>query len=248
MRSTIRLIAAVALGLPALAQAGPADYVITPGVEYGEREIDMKYGTEKLANGEGRESAGSIGFGYGATPWWFTEAYLKAHKLPGDKTRYDAFEWENKFQLTETGKYFGDLGLLIELEVPKEHREEGYEVAFGPLLQWDTGPLTWNANLLFERKFHGHSDEPRVTEMLYQFQVKYRGNHAVDFGLQAFGEMGEWNHWAPASQQEHLAGPALFGKFKLGGREAIKWNAAWLAGLNKGSPDNRFRLQAEYEF
>jgi hypothetical protein len=248
MRATNRLVAAVALGLPAIAQASPADYVTTPAVEHGEREIDMKYGTEKLANGEGRESAGSIGFGYGATAWWFTEAYLKAHKLPGDKTRYDAFEWENKFQLTETGKYFGDLGLLVELEVPKEHHEEGYELAFGPLLQWDTGPLTWNANLLFERKFNGHSDEPRVTEMLYQFQVKYRGEHAVDFGLQAFGEMGEWNHWAPASQQEHLAGPAVFGKYKLGAREAIKWNAAWLAGLNKGSPDNRFRMQVEYEF
>jgi hypothetical protein len=247
MRSTTRLIAAVALGLPAFAHAGPADYVNTPYVEYGEREIDLKYGTEKLANGEGRESAGSIGFGYGATSWWFTEAYLKAHKLPGDKTSYDAFEWENKFQLTETGKYFADVGFLVEIEVPRE-QEVGYELAFGPLVQWDTGPLTWNANIFFERQHGGHPEERRVTEMLYQFQVKYRSDHAVDFGLQAFGEMGEWNHWAPASQQEHLAGPAIFGKVKLGGREAIKWNASWLVGLNNGSPDNRFRVQAEYEF
>jgi hypothetical protein len=248
MRPIVRLIAAAALGLPAVLQAGPSDYVITPSVEYGEREIDVKYGTEKLANGEGRESAGSVGFGYGATPWWFTEAYVKAKKEPSAKTKYDAFEWENKFQLTETGRYFADAGFVVEVEIPREHREEGYELAFGPLVQWDTGPLTWNANLIFERVFRGHAEEPRITEMLYQFQVKYRSDMAVDFGLQAFGEMGEWNHWAPASQQEHLIGPAVFGKHKLGGREAIKWNAAWLVGANKGSPDNRFRVQMEYEF
>jgi hypothetical protein len=248
MRSTFRLLAAVALGLPAISQAGPSDYVVTPAVEYGEREIDMKYGTEKLANGEGRESAGSIGFGWGGTPWWFTEAYFKYHKEAGDKTKYDAFEWENKFQLTETGRYFADLSFLVEIEVPREHRVEGYELAFGPLAQWDTGPLTWNANLFFERAYRGQPEEPRVTEMLYQFQVKYRADSPVDFGVQAFGEMGEWNHWAPPAQQEHLAGPAIFGKLKTGSREAIKWNAAWLVGLNKGSPDNRLRLQAEYEF
>ena len=71
-----RLFAAVALGLPAFAQAGPSDYVYAPAVEYGEREIDVKYGTEKMKASEGgeRASVGSVGFGYGATQWWFTEA------------------------------------------------------------------------------------------------------------------------------------------------------------------------------
>lgn len=248
MRSSFRLLAAVALGLPAVSLAGPADYAYTPTVEYGEREIDLKYGTEKLPEDGRRNSAGSIGFGWGATTWWFTEAYLKYHKEPGDKTSYDAFEWENRFQLTETGKYFADVGLITEIEIPREHNEEGYEFKIGPLLQWEMGVVQWNANLLFERSFRGHPEEPRVTEMGYQVQVKYRASPTFEYGLQAFGEMGRWDHWEPADEQKHIVGPAVFGKVKLGAREAIKYNAAMLLGVSKAAPDNRFRMQVEYEF
>ena len=47
MRFPSRLLAAAALGLPAVSQAGPSDYVYAPAVEYGEREIDFKQGTAK---------------------------------------------------------------------------------------------------------------------------------------------------------------------------------------------------------
>src|SRR4051812_31962835 len=122
MNTTLRLLAAAALGLPAVCLAGADDYVITPNVEYGEREIDTKYGTERFKDENARESAGSIAFGYGLKQWWFTEAYVKFHKEPGDKTKYDAFEWENRFQLTEHNQYPVDLGFVVEIEVPKEHR------------------------------------------------------------------------------------------------------------------------------
>src|SRR5262249_26772937 len=92
MKKIFPLIAAVALAAPIAARAiEPNDYVHTPGVEYGEREIDFKYGTDKFKDDGGRESMGSIGFGYGATQWWFVEAYLKYAQGPGDRTRYDAW-------------------------------------------------------------------------------------------------------------------------------------------------------------
>jgi hypothetical protein len=250
MKLVHRLLAAVALGLPAVSQAGPSEYVFLPGVEYGEREIDVKYGTSKLADGAGRESAGSLGLGWGAAPWCFTEAYLKYHREPGDRTKYDAFEWENKFQLTETGRYAVDVGLITEFEVPKERRTEGYEFRIGPLFQWETGMVQWNANALLTRIFRGEPEpgERRVTELGYQFQVKYRASPAFEYGLQAFGDLGEWDHWAPGAQQSHRLGPAVFGKFKVGERETLRYNAAWLVGANKGAPDNTFRMQIEYEF
>src|SRR5258708_1859770 len=184
MGSAFRLLAAAALGLPAIAQAGPSDYVYVPTVEYAEREIDLKFGTARLADEEGRAAAGSLGFGWGATPSWFTEAYVKYQREPGDRTRYDAFEWENKFQLTETGEHFVDVGFITEIEVPREHRVEGYELKVGPLFQWDTGGVQWNANLLFERVFRGQA-EPRITGMGYQLQVKHRAASAFEYGVQA---------------------------------------------------------------
>lgn len=249
MNAPVRLLAAVALGLPAFSFAGPSDYVYTPAVEYGEREIDLKYGTAHLEGDAGRESAASLGLGWGATPWWFTEAYVKYDKDAGERTRYDAFEWENKFQLTEPNRYFVDLGFITEIEVPRERREEGYELKVGPLFQGDAGPVRWNANVLFERHFRGRPDEPRATELGYQLQAKYSVSRTFEVGAQAFGEMGPWNHWATHDEQEHRAGPAVFGKVKLGpGREALRYNAAWLFSASHAAPRKLFRLQAEYEF
>ncbi len=71
----------------------------------------------------------------------------------------------------------------------------------------------------------------------------------MDVGVQAFGEMGKWNDWAPRDEQSHRLGPAVFGKVKLGeGRQAIRYNAAWLFGASKAAADNAFRVQIEYEF
>lgn len=250
MSSTSRLIAAVALGLPIASHAGPSDYIYVPSVEYGEREIDFKAGTAKAKDSQGgeRASAWSLGFGYGATPWWFTEAYLKWEKNPGERSKYDAFEWENKFQLTEPNQYFADFGLITEIEIPRERREEGYEFKFGPLMQFDTGPVRWNANLLFERVYRSREEGEHPMEMGYQLQARYALSGATEVGIQAFGEMGKWNKWEPRDEQSHVIGPAIFSKVKLGGREAIRYNAAVLFGEGGAAPKTTFRLQAEYEF
>ena len=249
MHGISRLFAAAALGLPAISVAGPADYVYVPSVEYGEREIDVKLGSAKAKSSEGgeRESAASLGFGYGATQWWFTEAYLKYEKHPGERTKYDAFEWENKFQLTEPNRFWADFGLITEIEIPRERREEGYELKFGPLMQFDTGAVRWNANLLFERVYRSREEGEHPMEMGYQLQAKVALREGLEVGAQAFGDMGKWNHWEPRDEQSHSIGPAVFGKVKLGGRQAIKYNAAWLVGSN-AAPRHTFRLQAEYEF
>ena len=214
-----------------------------PSVAYGEREIDFKYGV--ASNGdEPRLQAASLGFGYGATGWWFTEFYLK-YEREGAHTRFDAFEWENKFQLTETGRYPVDVGFIAEFEVPR-NRAEGYEFQFGPLFQTEFGRVQLNANLLLKNVVR--ADEENGTTMGYQWQAKYRWQQAFEFGAQGFGEMGRWNHWAPTAEQNHRLGPAVFGKFNLGGRQAILYNSALLFALTKAAPDRTFRLQVEYEF
>lgn len=227
-----------------LAMAGPADYVYTPLVVQGEREIDFKFGTAKTDDTP-RSSAANIGLGYGASNRWFTELYLKYKRQNNEGTFYDAVEWENKFQLTDIGEYPLDVGLIVEIERPTDHAE-GWEVKWGPLFQTQLGKTQVNANVLFERSYRGES--PSETELLYQWQVKYLWKRFFDFGVQGFGEVGKWDHWEPASERSHRIGPAIFGKQLLGGRKMIVYNAAWLVGTNSSSPDNTLRLQVEYEF
>jgi len=230
-----------------IAFAGPADYVYTPTVEYGEKEIDFKYGSARQPDGT-LSQVTSLGFGYGATESWFTEIYLKREKE--GETGLNIAEWENKFQLTETGKYPLDIGLITEFEAPVNNSNELFEFKFGPLFQTEFDKFQLNGNLLFERKFGRHvaGDPPYITEMGYQWQVKYRWQPTLEFGAQGIGELGEWNNWENRDQQIHRVGPAIFGKVALGHRKAIKYNAAWLLGTGKAAPDHTFRMQVEYEF
>jgi hypothetical protein len=239
---------AVLLGLGALipgipAFAGPSDYVFVPAVEYSERELDFKYGAASRS-GESTAQAASLGFGYGATPYWFTEFYLK-YEREGRNTRFDALEWENKFQLTETGKYPVDVGFITEFEWPRD-RSEGYEFRFGPLFQTELDRWQLNANLLLTNI--SRANEDNGTFIGYQWQVKYRWRQVLEFGMQGFGDMGRWNNRAPTDEQDHRLGPAIFGKLNLGNKQAMVYNAALLFGITDGAADRTFRLQLEYEF
>jgi len=223
--------------------AGVADYVYTPTVVNGEREIDFKYGSARQKDGT-QARVTSLGFGYGASDSWFTEVYLKRESVDSDKLTIA--EWENKFQLTETGKYPVDFGLITEFEAPTSNANEPYEFKFGPLLQTEFGKVQLNGNLLFERKFGRGAGAP--TEFGYQWQAKYRWKTALDFGVQGIGELGKWDDWVKQDQQFHRIGPAVFGKIGLGNRQVIQYNAAWLIGTSNAAPDHTFRMQVEYEF
>jgi hypothetical protein len=224
--------------------ASPADSLETPAVEFGRHEIDFKYGTARTGS-DPRETVASIGYGWGVKEWWFTEIYLKYKRENNQGTFFDAIEWENKFQLTEPGQYPVDIGLLVEIERPRNHAE-GWEVKWGPMFQKDIGQWQLNGNVFLERSYR--AQEPSHTALLYQWQVKYRWKPAFEYGVQGFGELGQWDHWFPNSEQFHNLGPVVSSKFKLGDGHYVKYNAALLFKTSGNTPNKTFRLQAEYEF
>lgn len=218
-----------------LAWAGPADYIDYPMVEEGEKEIEVKYGDAR-DGGKSVERAYTVGVGYGVNSRWFTELTVKYKKEGNEANKFDAFEWENKFQLTETGRYPVDVGVLLEIERPRDHAE-GWEVKLGPLFQTEFGKVQLNANVLFEKHFQAEGDVEKEWETLGQLQVKYRLSQPFEIGVQAFTE-----------EHEAKAGPAIFGKLPIGGHQAIKYNVGWLKGLNDDTPGHTLRAQVEFEF
>jgi hypothetical protein len=142
-----------------------------------------------------------------------------------------------------------DIGLITEIEAPINSGKEPWEFKIGPLFQTEFGKLQLNGNVLFERKFGSKdADDRHVTEMGYQWQAKYRLQPEFELGLQGLGEMGEWDNWNSANSQIHRVGPAVFGKVKLGHRQALKYNTALLFGTSEAAPNHTFRMQLEYEF
>jgi hypothetical protein len=244
LRSALRsLLLALPLAAPLASHAGPEEYVSTPTVEAGEFEVDFKLGNAKLGDGS-RINAQSLGLGYGVNNFWFTEFYAKWHGDSASGHSFDAFEWENRFQLTETGKYPVDIGFLVEIERPRD-RSEGYELRWGPLFQAEVGRFQGNLNLLVQKHYQAAESAP--AELGYQWQVHAPVAERVELGLQGFGNLGRWDEWLPHAEQEHRVGPAVFGKLPLGNHQAIKYNAAWLIGLTEASPKHGLRLQVEWE-
>ena len=232
-------------GAAAAARAGPADDVLSAVVDDGEREIDLKAGSGRSRAGAATRQF-TAGYGLGLGHGVFTEAYALWHQEPGEPRGFDAFEWENRVQLTETGRHAVDVGVLLEIERPRD-RSDGYEVRTGLLLQGDPAArLQANLNLLFEK--HLRSRTPAQATLGYQWQLKWRAAPAFEPGLQGLGELGPWRRWAAAGEPSHAAGPAAFGRVKTGPGQAIRYNAAWLHGFNDGAPRQLLRLQVEYEF
>ena len=235
----------VLLSASSIIAAGPADYVFTPAIEQGELEIDLVSGWARQSHRTEREFG--LGIGRGLTQWWSSELIANVSGGNGASTRLDAFEWENKILLTTPGRYSFDLGLVSELEIPRSSGE-AKEIKFGAMAQRRIGVTQLNLNLLLERPFGGdRGDGERETELGYQWQVKHPLGSAVALGLQGFGEVGPWNRWESYDEQEHIAGPAVFGKVPFGEDEVININVGWLLGVNSASSDHTIRAQMEIE-
>jgi len=244
VRKLVRAAAMLAACIAGPARAEPQSYVHTPIVEYGEREIDVHGGRSRL--GDGTDANGvAAGFGIGLTPWWFTEVYGISEWAAGDPIQLHSVEWENVFQLTETGKHAAELGLLFEVERPRDHAE-GYELVYGPLLQTDAGEWQFNGNLLIDQ--HVQANPSVATELQYEWQAKWRWREAFEPGMQGFGGIGKWDHWDHADQQSHVLGPAVFGKLRLGGRQALRYDAAYLVAVSAAAPDRTLRFRVEFEY
>lgn len=227
---------------PAVAQAD--EDVKTLGLKRGERELHFKFGNLRK-RGDPKEREATLGIGYTPTDHWFTRLATEFEGQNGRGLRADAFKWENRFQFAETGRYPVDFGLLAELNRYRD-RSEGYALRFGPLMQKEVGRMTLNANVLFERSFDAVISRP--TELGYQWQARYNWRPQFDVGLQGFGDLGPWDNWAPRSQQSHRFGPAIFGKFKVGGDEEIEYNAALLTDPSSRARSYGLRFKAEYKF
>lgn len=223
--------------------ADPDDSIFTTYSDDGEHQIDFRIGSTRQS-GQPTQSASTIGFGYGINDDWFSELYVGWTRSGSDNTDFDSAALQNTFRLTN-GQYPVDIGLYTEVEYEAD-RTAGYQLTFGPLLQSDIGLTRVNFNLLFSRDYL--ADFPNPMQLAYQWQIQHHWNFPVDFGLQGFGEVGPWNHWAPRDQQSHRIGPAIYGHIRMGENQMLKYNVGLLFDVFDGQTATTLRAQAIYAF
>ena len=241
-RSSV-LFLALAAGMGPTSAASPAAYVFVPYGVAGVRRISYDTGFERERDG-GREIAHALSFGWNPNERWFTSLYAGWYAEPGETLGFASWSWLNHLRLVGGGGPL-ELGVLCDIARPRE-RDEGTVITLGPTLQFETEHLQINFNPLLQKHVGAQDAEP--TSLSYQWQVKRLWRPGVELGAQGFGELGPWNHWRPAAEQEHSAGPAVFVKWILSERRVLKLDAAWLLGLGSGSPSHTLRLRVQQEF
>ena len=236
-------LAATLLTAPAAALADPGYYVVTAYDNQGVRTIDTRYWTVKYPHSP-LVTWPEVGFGYGVTTRWYTEVFASYIGSTDSATKLNTLNWQNEVLLTQ-GDYPFDLALHASL-VRSLGYGTGHALEYGPVLQTDIGKTQLNANVFFERSWG--TDDSQPVQMKYQWQVRYRWRPLLNVGLQGFGEVGSWNHWAPRDQQSHRAGPAVFGTLALGGRQSLLYQAAYLVGSIYGQRGSMFSMRIQYAF
>ena len=234
--------AAAALLTGTTVMADPGYYLVTVYENQGEAKIDYRYWTVKMP-GSPQIVWPEIGIGYGITKRWYTEVYASYIGSNNMATRLSSLNWQNDYLLTQ-GQY--DFDLALHTDLIYKYGGGGHAFEFGPALQTEVDRVQLNANLIFERPFS--TPTAQSTRLKYQWQAKYRWTSKFQFGLQGFGELGPWDHWAPRSQQSHRAGPMIAGTVPLGATDAFKYQAAFLTGSIYGQRGHMWSMQLQYVF
>lgn len=243
------VIAGMVLMLPLGVRDAQAGFkVYYPYVEYHELEIEYRPSvTFDGDDAKDNEQKHLLGVGYGVTEWWFTELYAEWEREagPGESTEFEAFEWENRFQVTNPGEYWADFGLLVEYErTDSPHSPDKIEL--GLLFAKELGKFSAAYNLVFERQVGGGASSD--VEFGHAFQLKYRLDPAFEPGVEVFGEFGAIDDIPGFDEQKHYVGPIATGVLPLGDSGLkLKYNAGYLFGVSDEAADGVFKAIVELE-
>ncbi|MEI7670181.1 MAG: hypothetical protein WCJ33_08875 [Pseudomonadota bacterium] len=224
------------------------DKLYSPFVEKGEWEVEY-FGSRSGDSDASKdnEQKHQLSVGYGVNDWWKTEIYTKFEKEAQDKTTFDAWEWENTFQLTERGKYAVDLGATLAYEyTPQSNRADHIESTL--IFAKDVGKFFNLLNVTFEKDVGSGDKKSLEGKLLWSSRYNYSGYFQP--GVEMSNDFGELDSAGGFNSQKHYVGPSLYGRVPLGvftKSDALRYRAACLFGLTSPSSAVDAGLQLEYE-
>jgi high-affinity iron transporter len=241
--SSTKALMIVATALVTLPNAGFAgSKVYSPYVEKGEFEIEWKGALDVDDDSQvSGAMKNQMAVGYGFTDYWYTEVIgeLERDGSSGADQKFTALEWENRFQITQPNEYWLDVGAYAAYENARESRHAD-KVELGLLLAKDTGKFTHYANIFLEKEVGAYTTES--VESSFAWSTRYRYKEWLEPGFEVHSEFGEIKENKGYDEQEHLVGPALYGKV-----HNFKYDIAYLFGASDAAADGQLKWVLEYE-
>ena len=216
----------------ALADGVVVDKVYHPYVLPNEREVEWRILAQR-ENGVSNDLAHRFAYGQSLTDNVMLEFYLVGERDVQGDFSLNAYEIEARWMMTEQGQYWADWGMLFELE--KERKDNNWEVTSGVIVEKEFGrtSVTLNAFLIYE---WGDTLEDEI-ETEFRLQSRYRYLEQFQPAIEVY------------SGENYLGlGPAFMGIQRFSGQKQLKWEAAFITGVNSESQGHIIRLAIEYEF
>ncbi len=218
--------------------------IYSPAVEYQEKELE--YVGFFSGKGASHQQGHAMSAAYSPTSYWRTEVYEVLHQDPSMAMVADTIEWENVFQLTNSGQLWADAGLISEFEIAQQAGNP-HSFKLGPLLEKQVGSEVLTLDLPLEWKF-GPNYVPG-TGFSYAARYTHLLNPYFSPAVEAFGEPGIIGRWQRADTQTHSIGPAFLGTWRVGTTKGkLVYSVAGLRGLSTATPDWTVVWRLEYEF
>lgn len=251
------LAVAVLAGLLLIPMAAEADdlKVRHPIIEYGEFEVDHNSITtfDRPKSGRSNNQTHATEFEYGLFEWWKPGFEVATTAPTGENLQFDAFAFENYFQLTPQGKYWADLTLFAEIEHPVA-RGDPRSFTIGPLIQKEVPNLLFGRdtvhtlNVVYEKKWGPSNGDLSAMHLAAQScaLVHLNINPCVEY-------FGELNVTGRGEGPSHRLGPGLAGRLPFRGffgidmPGGIKYETAYVFGLNNRTERGALHARVEVE-
>jgi hypothetical protein len=242
--------ALAAFALMAMTGEAAAEFKLrSPDVEDGERAIEFNgsHGFDGSAVKRGEQSY-TLEVESAINSWWLLELEGEGGRNPGpdDRTRFTAVAWENIFQLTEPGKYWADVGVFAEYGRALSHHAADAVVA-GPLIRKVIGRTVDTLNIFINKDVGGHASGRATLSAAWQTRLTL-DSPLIEPGVEIYSQPGALAHFSSLQQQDHRAGPVLFGEIETGRASVVKYELGYLFGLTRAAPAGTAKWRLEYEF
>jgi hypothetical protein len=252
-----RSLSAVVLPAILCVSAAKADdlKVRHPIIEYGEFEIDHNSTTtfDRAKSGRSNNQTHSTEFEYGVFDWWKPGFEVVTAAPTGENLQFDAFAFENYFQLTPQGKYWADLTLFAEIEHPVA-RGDPRSFTIGPLVQKEVPNLLFGRdtmhtlNVLYEKKWGPSNGDLSAIHLAGQSCVLVHLN--INPCVEYFGKL---NVTGQGEGPSHRLGPGIAGRlpfrsfFGIDLPGGIKYETSYVFGLNNRTERGALHARVELE-
>ena len=226
-----------------------ADFKIQePNVDYREVEIENNFSTtvDKRPDMRGRKSM-TQEIGIGVLPFWFIGLEGEFGREPGEKWQFNATTIENKFMLTEPGKYWMDAALYAEFSRARS-RTDADTMKVGALFQKEQMKFVSTLNVFLEKEVGRNAGTADTVS--YALQTRYRFSPLFQPGIELFGKIEDVNSAGKFNDRQLRIGPVIAGAASLGdilGRGKIKYEVGYLFGTTSPTEQGTIRTRLEIE-